>query len=129
MKDVSAANTESVVFIIENQTTQRMLKMYLAAVGLDARVYSSFEDYMTRHDSTCTQSLVLDMQLPGMDGAILHRRKIVDENWVEKNSETFQLIPIKNKISCESLLFSRFASRGKILEGTEDTCRGLEGWE
>jgi CheY-like chemotaxis protein len=129
MKNISTANTESIVFIVENDTTRRMLKMYLAAVGLNARTYTNSEEYAAWHDSSSTQSLVLDMQLPGMDGAILQRQIIVDKDLVQKNSETFQLIPIKNKQSFESLLLTRFASRDAILGGAEDAFQDMGGWE
>lgn len=129
MKNASAANTESIVFIVEDDTTRRMLKMYLAAIPLDARVYSSSQDYTARHDSSCTLSLVLDMQLPGMDGAILQRQKIVNEELVEKNSETFQLIPIKSRQFSKSFLSARFASRDAVLDRVEDTFRNMGEWK
>jgi DNA-binding NtrC family response regulator len=118
VKQITGINTESIVFIVENNIVRRMLGMYLAAAGLDARIYTSQEDYSARHDSSRTQYLVLDMQLPGMDGAILWRQKIVDQGLNEKNSETFQLIPIRSKWLDNALLSMRMISRDVVSDGT-----------
>jgi CheY-like chemotaxis protein len=120
-------NKESIVFVVQQEDVKRMLGMYLAAVGLDARIYPDTEDYLALHDSSRTQYLVLDMQLPGMDGAILQREKIATEESNEITSETFRLIPIQNILSCESFLSGRFASRGVIVDGVDNTI--LEEWE
>jgi hypothetical protein len=124
MKDITSVNTESIVFIVGNDTTRRMLMMYLAAMDLDARTYSSHEDYLAQHDFSRIQHLVLDMPLPGMDGAILQRQNI-DEERAEENTGTFRLIPIQNKRHRGPLL-TRFASRGAILDGTDITFSGFE---
>ena len=112
MKDITSINNESIVYIVADDTTRRMLKMYLAAIGLNARAYASSEEYYARHNPARTQYLVLDMQLPGMDGAILKRQKITDGQLTEENSENFTLIPIKNQRSCQPLFLKRFANKG-----------------
>lgn len=129
IKNRAAANTESIVFIIENQTTRRMLKMFLAAVGLDARTYSSSREFQALHDTARIRFLVLDMQLPGMDGAILQRQETVDQNQNDENSETFKLIPIINKSSRKSILSSRFTFGDAMLKRAEKSYGDIEGWE
>lgn len=128
IKNSSAANTESIVFIVENQTTRRMLKMFLAVVGLDARTYSSSREYQALHDTARTRFLVLDMQLPGMDGAILQRQETADQNQNDKNSETFKLIPIINKSSRKSIHSSRFTFGDAMLKRAEKSWGDIEGW-
>jgi len=125
MKNLSAANTESIVFIVENDTTRRMLMMYLAAVRLDARVYARSEDYLAQHNIARTQYLVLDMQLPGMDGAILQRQKVINGDLSEANAENFMLIPIQRRQYYKSLLFSRFASRDAVSDNTGESFRNM----
>jgi hypothetical protein len=102
MKNISSLNTESIVFVVEQDEVRRLLGMLLAAVGLDARIYPSCEEFLARHDSCQAQYLVLDISFPGMEGVIIRQRKTLDADLFEKKPAEFQLIPVKNRQFCES---------------------------
>jgi hypothetical protein len=50
MKKASALNKESIVFIVERNDVRRLLGMYLAAAGLNARTYPDCDEYLARHE-------------------------------------------------------------------------------
>jgi FixJ family two-component response regulator len=114
MKDISALNTESVVFVVEHDEVRWLLGMLLAAVGLDARTYSNCDEFMARHDSCRAQYLVLDMQFPGMEGLIIRQQRTSKTDLSETKTSDFQLIPVKNRRSCESFLFRPHSSNAVI---------------
>lgn len=112
-------NTESIVFIVENDTVQRMLWMLLAAVNLNARIYPTYEDYLALHDSSQTQYLAMDTPFPGMQGLINRRRDASGTDLHEEKAAGFQLISVKNLHFCELSLFTKRASNAVILDSAE----------
>jgi FixJ family two-component response regulator len=62
-------NSESIVFIVDDdQAVRRSLEMLLTAIGLNAKTYASCEEFLAQYDPSDSGCLVLDIQLPGMDG-------------------------------------------------------------
>jgi hypothetical protein len=121
MKDISAPNTEPVVFVVERDEVRRLLGMLLAAVGLDARTYCNCEEFLARHDSCRTQYLVLDIPFPGMEGLIIRQGETMDGGLSGENQAIFQLIPVKNQQSYESYLFTRRPSNAVIGDSADGT--------
>jgi hypothetical protein len=119
MKEISALNTEPVVFVVERDEVRRLLGMYLVAVGLDARTYCNCDEFLARHDSCRTQYLVLDIPFPGMDGLIIRRGETLDGGLSGENQAIFQLIPVKNQQSYESYLFTRRPSNAEMVDSAD----------
>jgi hypothetical protein len=119
MKDTASLNTESIVFVVEQDQVRRLLGMFLAATDLDARTYSNCDEFMARHDSSRTEYLVLDMLFPGMEGLIIRRRETGNEELSEKTPVYFQGTPIKSQQSCESFLFTNRLSNTVISDSAD----------
>jgi CheY-like chemotaxis protein len=116
MNDISSLNTESIVFVVEQEDVRRMLGMLLASISLDARIYPNCDEYLTRHNSSQTQYLVLDMPFPGMDGLIIRQQ---DTDSTGKNQAIFQGTPVKNQQPCESFLFRKQTSNAVIMDSAD----------
>jgi FixJ family two-component response regulator len=66
---------QAVVFVIDDdESMRRSLATLLRSVGLDARVYSSPQEFMSAERPDAPACLVLDVRLPGMSGLAFQER-------------------------------------------------------
>jgi len=66
---------QALVFVIDDdESMRRSLATLLRSVGLDARVYSSPQEFMSAERPDAPACLVLDVRLPGMSGLAFQER-------------------------------------------------------
>jgi len=69
------SDREPTVFIVDDDAALlRALSRLLRESGLQAATYTSAEDFLARHDAQAPGCLVLDVNLPGLDGLALQRQ-------------------------------------------------------
>jgi FixJ family two-component response regulator len=69
------SDREPTVFIVDDDAALlRALSRLLRESGLQAATYTSAEDFLARHDAQAPGCLVLDVNLPGLDGLALKRQ-------------------------------------------------------
>jgi hypothetical protein len=119
VKNITSFNTEAIVFVVEQDQVRRLLGMYLAAVGLNVRTYSTCDEFLARHDSSQTKYLVLDMYDPGIKGPIIYRQKFIEGDLSGENLGDFQGMPVKSWLSYELFLSTKRRSNAVILDSAD----------
>ena len=72
---------QSLVAVVDDDVSVReSLESFIRSAGLRARVFASAEEFLKSPDSHNTACLLLDLQLPGMNGNELHRNLLANGN-------------------------------------------------
>lgn len=63
------------IFIVDDdQAVRRSLRFLLSSAGMESRSYADAQEFLARCDPSESDCLIVDVDLPGMDGIQLLRR-------------------------------------------------------
>jgi RNA polymerase sigma factor (sigma-70 family) len=73
-------SAEPVVFVVDDDLTIRKLVAgWLGSAGFQVRLFASAEEFLREYQSTAVGCIVLDVDLPGLDGLALQQRLVTEQ--------------------------------------------------
>lgn len=75
-----APNRNATIFVVDDDPdVRRAVSLLVRSVDLEARLYSSAQEFLTSYDGQTPGCLVLDLRMPGMTGLQLQQRLMEEE--------------------------------------------------
>ena len=75
---VAVSNNSIISIVDDDESVREAIESLIKSIGYRAEVFASAEDFLNRSTQHCSDCLILDVRMPGMNGLDLQRQLVAN---------------------------------------------------